>query len=54
MTELKLLLAGVIAAARLATAVMAWKHHLNAQHDELTGSFGKAIESTSIGDFSES
>jgi hypothetical protein len=31
MTELKLLLAGLIAAARLATAVMAWKHHLNAR-----------------------
>jgi len=30
MTELKLLLAGLIAAARLATAVM-WKHHLNAR-----------------------
>jgi hypothetical protein len=32
MTELKLLLAGLIAAARLATAVMAWKHHLNVRH----------------------
>ena len=32
MTELKLLLAGLIAAARLATAVVAWKHHLNARH----------------------
>jgi hypothetical protein len=32
MTELKLLLAGLIAAAKLATAVMAWKHHLNARH----------------------
>ena len=31
MTELKLLLAGLIAAARLATAVMNWKHHLNAR-----------------------
>lgn len=31
MTELKLLLAGLIAAARLATAVMTWKHHLNAR-----------------------
>ena len=31
MTELKLLLAGLIAATRLATAVIAWKHHLNAR-----------------------
>ena len=31
MTELKLLLAGLIAAARLATAVMAWKRHLSAR-----------------------
>jgi hypothetical protein len=32
MTELKLLSAGLIAAAMLATPVMARKHYLNARH----------------------
>ena len=32
MTELKLLSAGLNAAAMLATTVMARKHHLNARH----------------------
>jgi len=32
MTELKLLSTGLIAAAMLATPIMARKHHLNARH----------------------